>query len=266
MDEFVLERRGALEYEVCAGFPAGCAHGFTTRLGGVSQGIWSSLNLGLHRGDDRERVLENYRILGSALGFRPEDTVLTKQLHHDLVARVGRADRGQGLFAPVPGERDGLVTDEPGVALVIFSADCTPVLFYDPVRRAVGGCHAGWRGMALGIPQKTVETMVREFGCKPEHIRAAIGPCIGKCCFETGPEVPAAMVAALGPQAEAAVEPRGEKFFVDLKALAAMWLRQAGVREIYTSPSCTACRPDRFWSHRKVGGERGSQAAVILLK
>ena len=106
MNDFVLERRGALEYEACTRFPAGCAHGFTTRLGGVSQGIWSSLNLGLHRGDDRERVIENYRILGQALGFAPEDTVLTKQLHHDLVVRVGRADRGQGLFAPVPGERD----------------------------------------------------------------------------------------------------------------------------------------------------------------
>ena len=117
----------------------------------------------------------------------------------------GRADRGQGLFAPVPGERDGLITNEPGVVLTVFSADCTPVLLHDPVHRAVGAVHAGWRGTAGGIAAKAVEAMTSAFGTRPEDIQAAIGPCIGPCCFETGEDVPAAMVKALGEEALPAI-------------------------------------------------------------
>ncbi len=241
-------------------------HGFSTRYGGVSQGSLSSLNLGIHRGDLRENVLKNYEILGSALGFSPEQTVFTHQTHTDVVQRVGAADRGDGLLREVEPERDGLITNEPGVVLTIFSADCTPILFFDPVKRAVGAAHAGWRGTALGIAKKTIEAMVREFGCCPADIRAAIGPCIGKCCFETDGDVPAAMTEALGKEAEPFLAPKGQKYYVDLKGLNALWLKKAGVEQIQVSCDCTVCESRRFWSHRVTKGDRGSLAAVIFLK
>ncbi len=266
MGDFAARKKDHLEYEICRGFPAGVSHCFTTRYGGVSKGYLASLNLGLNRGDSRENVLRNYEILGNALGFSVEDLVFTRQTHTDLVERVGKSNRGEGLFRPVLPERDGLVTDEPGVALAIFSADCTPVLFYDPVRRAVGGCHAGWRGMAKGIPAKTVQAMEREYGCKPENIFAAIGPCIGSCCFETSEDVPRAMLEALGEEAAHAITQKGEKYHVDLKKLAKIWLERAGVSQIFTSGDCTACQPEKYWSHRVTHGERGSQAAIIMLK
>lgn len=263
---FFLRKNGALEYWTCDGLQ-GAVHGFSTRLGGVSQGALSSLNLGTHRGDEPENVLKNYEILGNALGFSPEDTVFAKQLHTGIVRRVGREDRGAGLFRPVEEPRDGLVTNEPGVALTIFSADCTPVLFYDPVTKAVGGCHAGWRGTAAGIAKNTVEAMVREFGSDPKNIRAAIGPCIGPCCFETHSDVPETMEQALGSIARTAIKKlENGKFRVDLKALNALWLKAAGVRDISVCPDCTACRPERYWSHRIVGGQRGSMANIIMLK
>ena len=242
-------------------------HCFSTRYGGVSQGHLSSLNLGIHRGDLRENVLENYRILGSAVGFQPEQTVFTHQTHTANVVRVGKADCGHGLYREVLEERDGLITDEPGVALTVFSADCTPILLCDPVRRAVGAVHAGWRGTASGIVKNCVEALGREYGCRPENLRAAIGPCIGPCCFETHRDVPDAMRAALGPEAEQAITDDGNgKFHVDLKRLNALWLQKAGVEQIDICPDCTACQPERYWSHRRVGDRRGSLAAVIMLK
>ena len=243
-------------------------HCFSTRRGGVSTGCLESLNLGVHRGDDWENVYENYRRLGAAVGFAPEQTVFTRQTHTDLVARVGAADRGCGLFREVEPERDGIYTDEPGVALVCFSADCTPILLHDPVRHAVAAVHAGWRGTALGIAARCVETMTREFGTDPADLEAAIGPCIGPCCFETGPEVAQAMRAALGREAEPLLHPApgpGDKYFPDLKGLNALWLRRAGVERVDRAPDCTHCRPDRFWSHRVTGSARGSLAAVIML-
>ena len=170
-------------------------HCFSTRRGGVSTGHLSSLNLGVHRGDDWNNVYENYRRLGAAVGFTPEQTVFTHQTHTDRVARVGAEDRGWGLFREVEPERDGIYTNEPGVALVCFSADCTPILLHDPVRHAVAAVHSGWRGTALGIAARCVEAMTREFGTDPADLQAAIGPCIGPCCFETGPEVPAAVLS-----------------------------------------------------------------------
>ena len=158
------------------------------------------------------------------------------------------------------------MTNEPGAALVCFAADCTPVLLYDPVARAVGAAHSGWRGTAQGIAARTVEQMQRLYGCKPENIRAAIGPSIGQCCFETDGDVPDAMRAALGAAAEPFIERRGEKFFVDNKGLCALWLKNCGVAQIDVSCDCTKCQPQRFWSHRVTGGARGSLAAVIMLR
>ena len=260
----ITKKQGTLEYLAAEGI---CVpHCFTTRLGGVSEGYLSSLNLGLRRGDDPKNVEENYRILADALGIIPEDFVLTKQIHSNIVVKVGRADRGNHLVAGTSPECDALITNEPGVALVVFTADCTPILLHDPVTGAVGAVHAGWKGTALGIAEKTVEAMVREFDCNPADIRAAIGPNISTCCFETDADVPNAMVAALGEEANGCIHPKNDKFYVNLKEINAIWLRRAGVRNIEISDACTSCQSDRFWSHRVTRGQRGAQGAVIVCK
>jgi YfiH family protein len=252
---------GKLEYLVAEGISA--PHCFTTRLGGVSSGILASMNIGTHRGDDPDNVLKNYEILGSAIGFDPSKLVLTHQTHTDTVLPVGPEQYGAGLTAPELPECDGLITDVPGTALVVFTADCTPILLHDPVTGAVGAVHAGWRGTAAGIAAKTVQAMQNAYGCNPADIRAAIGPNIGPCCFETDADVPRAMAAALGTAAQTYIRQAGEKYYVNLKELNALWLQRMGVHRIEISHACTACRPDRFWSHRITGGERGSQGAII---
>lgn len=257
------KRYGKVEYLKADGIKA--PHCFTTRIGGVSEGIWGSMNLGIHRGDDPENVAENYRILGKCIGFELEDLVLTRQTHSSIVRKVGRTDCN-GIDNRDYPESDALITNEPGVALVVFTADCTPILLHDPVTGAVGAVHAGWRGTASGIVAKAVEAMAAEYGCNPADIHAAIGPNISQCCFETDKEVPDAMIAALGDDAKEFIEQRGEKYFVDLKEMNCLWLEKAGVRQIEISISCTACRPDRFWSHRVTHGERGSQGAIIICK
>ena len=257
-------KNGNLEYSVAEDI--GAPHGFTTRLGGVSQGHLASLNLGTRRGDDPENVLENYRILGKELGFAPEELVLTRQTHTDIVLAVDESHKGRGLFSPDLPECDGLVTNTPGVGLVVFTADCTPLLLWDAVTGAVGAAHAGWRGTAAGIGAKTVKAMVENFGCRPENIHAAIGPNIGQCCFETDRDVPDAMLAAFGHEAKVYIRQKGEKYYANLKELNALSLRRAGVKTIEISEDCTACRPDRFWSHRRVGDLRGAQGAIIICK
>lgn len=255
-------KQGSLEYLAAENISA--PHAFTTRLGGVSTGYLASLNLGMHRGDDPNNVAKNYHIVGNALGFSPEKLVLANQIHTDIVRVVTERDCLGSLSHRDYPECDALVTNTPGVALGVFTADCTPVLLYDPCTGAVGAAHAGWRGTALGIVAKTVETMASVFGCDPANIRAAIGPNIGVCCFETDADVPNAMLAALGGDAAPYIFPEGDKFRVDLKAINALWLRRSGVESIAISTECTACAPDRFWSHRVTKGQRGSQAAIII--
>lgn len=255
-------KMGELEYSVCDSIRV--PHCFSTRLGGVSQGSLASLNLGHHRGDRPKNVLENYRILGKAVGFQLRDLVFTRQTHTDIVRRVDASNAGEGLFVPVEPECDALVTDTEGLALTVFTADCTPILLHDPVTGAVGAIHAGWRGTVAGIAAKTVAAMTFYYGTKPENILAAIGPNIGPCCFETGDDVPQALRACLGDGAEGFIRPRGEKYLVDLKGANRRVLERAGVGRVELSGECTACRPDRFWSHRKAGNARGSMAAVIV--
>ena len=243
-------------------------HGFSTRLGGVSEGHLASLNLGCHRGDRDENLRENYRRFCAAIGSDVGSVVMTKQVHRTQVRQVTRADIKADLLDEVPFEADGLTTDIPGITLFIFSADCIPVLLFDPVRKAVGACHAGWRGTAGAIGAETVKAMVSRYGCDPADIRAAIGPGIGVCCFETDADVPEAMEAALGDLAAPFMTRTGEKWHVDLKAINKAVLLDAGVAEdhIDVSEDCTCCQHERFWSHRYTGGIRGSQAAAIMLE
>ncbi len=240
-------------------------HAFTTRFGGVSQGQFSSLNLAMHRGDAPENVRQNYAVLAKALGFDPGALVLTRQVHSDIVRTVTRKD-ARGLDHREYPESDALITCDPGTALGIFTADCTPILFHDPVIGAVGAAHGGWRGTAADIAGKTVRAMVREFGCDPGDIRAAIGPNIGQCCFETDQDVPNALAAAFGNEVFSHIRPRQDKYYVNLKEINALALRRAGVQNIEISAACTMCQHDRFWSHRYTRGDRGSQGAIIVCK
>ena len=238
-------------------------HGFTTRLGGVSTGANESMNLALNDRDTRQNVEENLRRLGRALGFDPEKLVMTRQIHSNLVRPVTEKDH-LGLFHRDYPACDGLVTATPGGALLVFTADCTPILLHDPVTGAVGAVHAGWRGTAKAIAARCVEAMAENYGAKPENIHAAIGPNIAMCHFETDGDVPQAMREAFGPEIEAFIERRGEKYHLDLKAINALVLSRAGVKHIEISDACTCCQSSRFWSHRVTAGIRGSQGAVIV--
>ena len=268
--EFAEHNQQGLVYLTADGFTAagGVAHGFSTRLGGVSQGIYASLNLGVNRGDDPAAVRENFSRFCAAVGAPADRTVFSAQVHGDVVRTVTTADVGKGVDRKADYEADGLVTDVPGVTLAVFSADCLPVLLYDPVRRAAAAVHAGWRGTALGIVTRAVERMVDCYGCDRLDILAAIGPGISKCCFETHEDVPNAMTEAMGAPALHCIEvlPNG-KFHVDLKALNARRLESAGLapEHIALSGDCTACLSDKYWSHRATRGERGSQAAMIAI-
>ncbi len=258
----INQKIGTLEYLTAEGISV--PHCFTTRCGGVSRGHLQSLNLGFHRGDRAENVVQNYRILGEAIGYAPEKLVATRQTHSDIVLTVGQAQWGNALTAEGSGESDALITNTPGTALVVHTADCTPILLWDPVTGAVGAAHAGWRGTAADIAGKTVRAMQAAFGCDPGNIRAAIGPNIGPCCFETDGDVPEAMLHALGEAAQDCIRTVGEKYYVNLKELNARFLRRAGVRQIELSTACTACDTDRYWSHRRVGSQRGSQGSIIV--
>ena len=259
----VTNTKGTLEYLVADGIST--PHCFTTRLGGVSTGIFASMNIAIKLDETEENVTKNFVILGNALGFDIEDLVLTRQIHSDIVRTVTRADCN-GCFHRNYPECDGLITNDPGVALTIFTADCTPLLFHDPVTGAVGAAHAGWKGTAQNIGGKTVEAMCREFGCDPANIRAAIGPNVGFCHFETDWDVPEAMIATYGEEAKSFIRKVSDKYYVNLKEINALALRRAGVEHIEISEECTMCSPDRFWSHRITGGNRGSQGAIIVRK
>ena len=256
-------KKGTMEYLVAEGITV--PHAFTTRFGGVSSGDCKGLNLGANRGDSPENVAENYARLAEAVGFDPQKLVLAHQAHGDVVRVVTWQDCA-GIDHRLYPECDGLITNTPGVTLVVFTADCTPMLLHDPVTGAVGAVHAGWRGTACDIAGKAVRKMEAEFGCRPENIRAAIGPNIGACCFQTDSDVPAAMVETFGSAAEPHITASENKFYVNLKAMNALALRRAGVAHIEISTECTMCNPEKYWSHRYTGGRRGSQGALILCK
>lgn len=263
------EKNGMIYYTspLLDGCPA-VAHGFSTRTGGVSRPPCDTLNLAPSRGGDRPAVEENYRRFCAAIGTNWKRPVLAEQVHETTVRPVTEEDAGKGLWKPKDYTADALVTDLADTPLVVFSADCGILLLHDPVSRCVGAVHAGWRGCAAGIVEKTVHELERLYGARAERIVAAIGPSIGPCCFETDGDVPEAMTAALGGDAAPYLARRGAKWHVDLAGLNRQWLLRAGVRpeRIDVSGLCTFCHPELFWSYRKVGGQRGAQAAMIALR
>lgn len=246
-------------------------HGFTTRLGGVSRGVCESMNLSFSRGDDPEAVMENYRRIGRALGFSPEQVVCSDQTHTTNVRRVGREDCGTGVTMPKSYQDvDGLITDEPQVALATFYADCVPLYLVDPEKRAIGLAHSGWRGTVGKIGKVTVEAMEREFGSRPENIRTVIGPSICEDCYEVSEDVAQAFRQAYDSRLWDRLMTGGKegKYQLNLWEACRENFLEAGVlpEHISMPEICTCCNPDFLFSHRASQGKRGNLAAFLMLR
>lgn len=288
----VQEQTGKLEYLT---FPSltdtGIVkHLFTTRMGGVSTGIFESLNLNFERGDDPEKVRTNYERVAGVLGCSVADMVLSKQTHTTNIRKVTEEDCGKGIIRPLDyTDVDGLITDRKGIVLVTSYADCVPLYFVDPVKKAIGLAHSGWRGTAMGMGQCMVEAMRTHFGSRPEDLYAAIGPSICQDCYEVSEEVAEAFRDLWEGQEDLVEELiksgyRGGcegiyrcmtapgrnpgKYQLDLWMANAVILRRAGIplHRIAITDICTCHNPEYLFSHRASGGKRGNLSAFLMLK
>ncbi|MBR3848216.1 MAG: peptidoglycan editing factor PgeF [Oscillospiraceae bacterium] len=245
-----------------------CLTAFTTRLGGVSKSPLDTMNLGFGRGDDRAAVVENYRILGDKLGFDYTRVVAFCQVHKADVCVADDTFAGEA-YLPDKREFDAIITNIPNLPIATYHADCVPVFLLDPVERAVGVAHAGWRGTVFKTPAAAVRKMQEVFGTRPENILAGIGPSISKSAFECHSDVPDAMLASYGDAAKKYITDDGDgKFHVDLQGLVSESLLECGIEDknITVSDECTVEKSDIYWSHRATGGIRGAMAAIIMLK
>jgi hypothetical protein len=235
-------------------------HGVTTRHGGVSMGHYASLNLSNGLGDDPAAVSENLSRSCAALSILREHLVSPNQRHTANVRRVVAADRGR-----IWPNYDTLITDEPGVPLLLRYADCTSVLIYDPAHHALALVHSGWRGTIQAAAIAAVEALASEFESNPADMIAAIGPSIGPCCYEVGDEVTDAVRAVFDRPEELLPRHNGNRHHFDLWAANRRWLAKAGVRQIEVAELCTACRTDEFYSHRAERGKTGHFGVVMML-
>lgn len=243
-------------------------HGFSTRLGGVSEGIYASMNLSFTRGDDPEKVRENFRRICKSMGVSEEQVVVSAQEHHTVIHNATAADRGRGVTRDRGyTDIDGLLTDEPGVVLCTQYADCVPLFFLDPVKRVVGTSHSGWKGTVARIGAVTVDRMCSDYGCNRRDILAAVGPSIGPCCFEVDAPVYEAFSRMKEFDGGCYQARPGGKFHIDLWEVNRRILQASGIspEHITVTDLCTRCRPDVFWSHRATGKDRGSLAGFIAL-
>ncbi len=246
-------------------------HGFSTRLGGVSKGEWSSMNLSFTRGDREEDVRENYRRIGEAIGFSCGALVCSDQTHTTNIRVVTEADRGKGFTrARDYTDIDGLITNVPGLVLATFYADCVPLYFVDPVKRAIGLSHSGWRGTVGKIGQKTVKRMQEEYGCKPVDIRAVIGPSICQNCYEVSLDVIEEFQRVFSEETWPLLYKRNEngKYQLDLWKANEIILKEAGIaaEHLAVTDRCTCCNPSLLFSHRASRGKRGNLGAFLMLK
>jgi YfiH family protein len=228
--------------------PIGFPHGFFTRRGGVSTGPFASLNCSLSSADDREAVLENRARVARALGADPDRLLGLTQVHGHAVATAA-----EPWIAGAGPRADAMVTDRPGIALGIVTADCAPVLFADTQAGVIGAAHAGWRGAVSGVIEATIEAMIA-LGARADRIAAAVGPCIGQCSYEVGPDLRDAVL---------------DRWQFDLPAYGAARLRAAGVACVAELGADTLAGEDRFFSHRRRtlagGGPIGHQISAIAL-
>jgi YfiH family protein len=249
-------------------------HGFSTRLGGVSDGIFSSMNLGNELSpynDSPTNILENYRRIANSIGFEVESIVVSQQVHKTNIKVIDAKDCGKGLLVPRDYEEiDGLITNEPNVTLVTKYADCVPLYFVDPINKAIGLTHSGWRGTVKKIGKITVEEMQQNFGSNPKDIIAVIGPSICSDCYEVGDEVADGIKAAFPKDWDNNILTLtlDGKYLCNLWAACRYGLLEAGLssEHIHTSGVCTSCNSDLLFSHRKTQGKRGSLAAFLTIK
>ena len=258
------------------------AHGFSTRLGGVSTGMFSSLNLGFGLStyeDDPENIKENFLRITESIGVDIDSLVMSDQVHKTVIRLVDNNDKGKGFTAPIDyKDIDGLITNTQGITLVTKYADCVPLFFVDTVNKAIGLSHSGWKGTVGRIGQITVEEMSKAFGSNPRDIIAVIGPSICKDCYEVGEEVAIEFKNAFSntTKNESKVDdnlpiltenPRG-RYQLNLWEANRRVLFEAGLKEdnIHISNVCTACNSDILFSHRKTNGKRGSLAAFLSIK
>lgn len=244
-------------------------HGFSTRIGGISDNEYASLNLGMNRGDIKERVTENWRRFMEASGIEYRPFVCGKQVHGNYVHIATSKDARPAYGAGELIEADGYVTKEANLPLAIFTADCVPVLLEDAKAEVVGAVHCGWRSTVADIEGEAVSKMC-SLGAGAENIKAAVGPAIDRCCFEVGPEVIEAVIELIGKdEAEGfySVKP-ADKYMLDLRGVVACRLRQLGIptENIDIVGKCTMCHPERYYSHRYSNGSRGSLASMIMRK
>ena len=247
----------------------GVRHAFFTRKGGVSRGVFESLNFAVGIGsvkDDIKNVVANYGIAASAFGLTAGDVCRTYQTHTNVVERATEADRGRGItLEPYDHGVDGLYTAQKDLLLSVRTADCVPVLMCGKDKKACAAVHAGWRGTVGGITLNAVKAL-NSLGVRTEDILAAIGPCIGQCCYEVGSEL-LPEFTALDPALAAFFKPRGEKYLLDLTGANAYILEKAGIPrpQISCAGICTKCNPEEFFSHRVSGSDRGTMSAFICL-
>ncbi len=232
-----------------------------TRQGGVSPDPWRSLNVGGTVGDARHRVIENRRRSFEAVG-RPFESIYDAWQVHSAAVEVVRAPRGDGPLV----QADALVTDRPEVTLFMRFADCVPILLFDPVRAVVGIVHAGWLGTVRQVTRATIETMVRTYGCRPQDLRAGIGPSIGPDHYRVGDEVADQVRSAFPQTAPALLTARDGAIHLDLWAANRLQLEQAGVESIETAGICTACHVDDWYSHRAENGRTGRFGGLVALR
>ena len=246
-------------------------HCFSTRLGGVSQGIFSSMNLSFTRGDEENAVKDNYRRLSAAVGFSLEDIVTSDQTHTTNVQLVGAEDRGKGVTRPrTYKDVDGMITNVPGVVLCTFYADCVPLYFVDPVHKAVGLAHSGWRGTVGKIGKVTIEKMAEQFGSDPEEIFTAIGPSICQDCYEVSGDVIEKFKEAFDEKDwdNLFYRKNNGKYQLDLWKANESVFRESGIckEHIAVTNVCTHCNSKILYSHRETGDKRGNLCAFLALK
>ena len=246
-------------------------HGFSTRMGGVSTGDCATMNLSFERGDSEEAVRTNYELLGAAVGFSTDSLVFSKQTHTTNVRVVTEKDRGKGFLRLRDyDDVDGLITNTPGITLATFYADCVPLFFVDPVNKAIGLSHSGWKGTVGKIGKVTVEKMTKEFGTDPKNVLAAIGPSICQSCYEVSGDVIGQFQAAFEETywPELFYEKENGKYQLNLWRANELIFEEAGIlKENYSTTNvCTCCNPGYLFSHRASMGKRGNLGAFLQLK
>lgn len=274
--DFRFSRKGPIEYLEALPLTATdfLLHAFLTRHGGVSTGCFAGLNFSSREGDTPENVARNRQLLAAAFQVDPSRFISMRQVHGDRIVVLDGDDReylAGGSSLPVEAHVcDALVTNRPGRALGVKTADCVPIFLVDPVKRVVGVVHAGWRGTALNIAGQVVDTFAARFSSRPGDILATIGPAIGPCCYE----VDATVYKALNVYAKAGEEPlfrsgtaKG-RWMLDLTMANRYQLEQRGVpaTRIFTGNHCTSCRSDVFYSHRRDQGRTGRHFSFLMLK